>query len=209
MGIHCLFLLVGSFRNLVAKNKQKEVPRFFYNYTNGTFGANFPQTFIHMKNIFILICAVFCSVQSMAALSLVVKPLSGKECITALENVGKIVYSDDSIFVYDLTKELVFSDLLLNIQHVRFSEEQSSTPNNVENLQGINTTRIVVYPNPTKDVLHVKNVKVEQVRLYTIAGSLLQTVQVYNGEVLLNLSAFQTGNYLLLCGNEAFQVIKQ
>ena len=25
------------------ENKQKEVPRFFYNYTNGAFGANFPQ----------------------------------------------------------------------------------------------------------------------------------------------------------------------
>ena len=25
------------------ENKQKEVPRFFYIYTNGAFGANFPQ----------------------------------------------------------------------------------------------------------------------------------------------------------------------
>ena len=43
VGIHCLFLLVGSFRNLVIENRQKEVPRFFYIYTNGAFGANFPQ----------------------------------------------------------------------------------------------------------------------------------------------------------------------
>ena len=41
---HSLFILVtGSFRNLYRENKQKEVPRFFYNYTNGAFGANFPQ----------------------------------------------------------------------------------------------------------------------------------------------------------------------
>ena len=46
VGIHCLFLCVGSFRYLVIKNKQKEVPRFFYIYTNGAFGANFPQNFI-------------------------------------------------------------------------------------------------------------------------------------------------------------------
>ena len=41
---HSLFILVtGSCRNLNAENKQKEVPRFFYIYTNGAFGANFPQ----------------------------------------------------------------------------------------------------------------------------------------------------------------------
>ena len=52
MGIHCLFLLVGSFRNLVAKNKQKEVPRFFF-YTYGQSGANFPQkTFNIMEQKF-------------------------------------------------------------------------------------------------------------------------------------------------------------
>ena len=48
VGIHCLFLCVGSFRNLESKNKQKEVPRFFYNYTNGAFGANFPQNKINI-----------------------------------------------------------------------------------------------------------------------------------------------------------------
>ena len=41
---HSLFILVGrSFRNLRVENKQKEVPRFFYNYTNGAFGANIPK----------------------------------------------------------------------------------------------------------------------------------------------------------------------
>lgn len=162
-----------------------------------------------MKNGFILIFAVCCSLQTMAALSLVVKPLSGNECITALRNVGKIVYSDGSIFVYDVAKALVFYDLLQNVQHVTFSDNQSSIPTNVENLRGNNKTQVVVYPNPTKDILHVKNVKAEQVRLYTIAGGLLQIVQVHDGEVQLNLSVFQTGSYMLLCGNEAFQVIKQ
>ena len=31
------------FQYLRVENKQKEVPRFFYIYTNGAFGANFPQ----------------------------------------------------------------------------------------------------------------------------------------------------------------------
>ena len=42
-GRSLLVLVAGSFRYLKKENKQKEVPRFFYNYTNGAFGANFPQ----------------------------------------------------------------------------------------------------------------------------------------------------------------------
>ena len=39
-----LFILAtGSFRNLRLKNRRKEVPRFFYIYTNEAFGADVPQ----------------------------------------------------------------------------------------------------------------------------------------------------------------------
>ena len=141
--------------------------------------------------------------------SLVVKPLSGSECITALCNIGKIAYSGDSIYVYDAAKRLVFSDLLVNVQHVRFSDEQPSTPTGVEDLQGEQTTQILVYPNPTQEVLHVKNAQADVVRLYTISGALVQTEEVQNGEVQLNVSSCPAGSYLLLCGNEAFQIIKQ
>ena len=160
-----------------------------------------------MKKLFLLSFALL-SLSAFAALSLVVKPLSGKECITALGNIGKIVYSGDSIYVYDAAKTLVFSDLLAKIQHVRFSNEQPSNTA-VEDLQSNNATQVLVYPNPTQDLLHVKNAQVEVVRLYTISGALVHTEQVHNGEVQLNVSSCPAGSYLLLCGNEAFQIIKQ
>lgn len=160
-----------------------------------------------MKKLFLLSFALL-SLSAFAALSLVVKPLSGSECITALGNIGKIAYSGDSIYVYDAAKMLVFSDLLANVQHVRFSDEQPSTPTGVEDLQGEQTTQILVYPNPTQEVLHVKNALADVVRLYTISGALVHTEQVQNGEVQLNVSSCPAGSYLLLCGNEAFQIIK-
>ena len=43
------------FQYLRVENKQKEVPRFFYNYTNGAFGANFPQIVNTMKKLFFFI----------------------------------------------------------------------------------------------------------------------------------------------------------
>lgn len=157
----------------------------------------------------IVLSLALLSVSAFAALSLVVKPLSGKECISALSQIGKIAYSGDSIYVYDATKTLVFSDLLVNVQHVRFSDEQPSTPTGVDNLQSNNATQVMVYPNPTQDLLHVKNAQAEVVRLYTLTGSLVQMAEVHNGEVQLNVSCCPAGSYLLLCGNEAFQVIKK
>ena len=162
-----------------------------------------------MKNKFILICVIFCSLQMMAIPCLVVKPLIGQECITALGRVGKLVYSGDSLYVYDKAQALVFSNLLANVKHVRLSNEQPSTPTNVENMQGGSALQVKVYPNPTQDILIVENAQGDVLRLYTIGGQLVTTQPVENGAVQVNMTELPTGNYLLLSGNQSFQVIKQ
>ena len=141
--------------------------------------------------------------------SLVVKPLSGKECITALGNIGKVVYSSDSLYVYDAMQELVFSDLLANVRHIRFSDEQPSTPTNLENTQGNNALQVKVYPNPAQDILMVENAQGNVLRLYTIGGQLVTIQPVNNGSAQVKMSDLPSGNYLLLSGNQSFQVIKQ
>lgn len=159
---------------------------------------------------FLLILGVFAMVGSAKAVpSLVVKPLRGAECITALGVVGKLVYSGDSLYVYDKAQTLVFSDLLANVQHVRFSNEQPSTPTSVENTQGESTLQVKVYPNPTQEVLHVENAQSEVLRLYAMDGRLVGTQAVENGSAQVDMAELPAGNYLLLCGKESFQVIKQ
>lgn len=159
---------------------------------------------------FLLILGVFAMVGSAKAVpSLVGKPLRGAECITALGVVGKLVYSGDSLYVYDKARTLVFSDLLANVQHVRFSDEQPSTPTSVENTQSESTLQVKVYPNPTQEVLHVENAQGEVLRLYAMDGRLVGTQAVENGSAQVNMAELPVGNYLLLCGNQSFQVIKQ
>ena len=163
-----------------------------------------------MKNKFILICALLCSSQAWAVIpSLVVKPLSGKECITALGSIGKVVYSGDSLYVYDAAQNVVFSDLLINVQHIRFSDEQPNTPTSVENTQGNNALQVKVYPNPTQDILMVENAQGNVLRLYTMGGQLVTIQPVNNGSAQVKMSDLPSGNYLLLSGNQSFQVIKQ
>ena len=162
-----------------------------------------------MKRL-LLILGIFAMMGSAKAVpSLVVKPLRGAECITALGVVGKLVYSGDSLYVYDKAQTLVFSDLLANVQHVRFSDEQPSTPTSVENTQGESTLQVKVYPNPTQEVLHVENAQSEVLRLYAMDGRLVVTQAVENGAAQVDMAELPAGNYLLLCGKESFQVIKQ
>ena len=162
-----------------------------------------------MKRI-VVILGFFAFVGSaMAEPSLVVKPLVGTECISALSTVGKLVYSGDSLYVYDKSQTVVFKDLLLNVKHIRFSDEQPSTPTDVENNQSDNTLKVKVYPNPTQDILMVENAQGDMLRLYTMDGRLLETQLLINGSAQVNMTNLPTGNYLLLSGNQSFQVIKQ
>ena len=162
-----------------------------------------------MKRFLFLLGMLVLVISAQAVPSLVVKPLSGKECITALGNIGKVVYSGDSLYVYDAAQNVVFSDLLINVQHIRFSDEQPSTPTSVENTQGNNALQVKVYPNPTQDILMVENAQGDVLRLYSMDGRLLVTQAIENGSAQVNVAELPTGNYLLLSGNQSFQVIKQ
>lgn len=149
------------------------------------------------------------SIGMTAAVSLVVKPLSGEECMTALGLIGKITFAGDSMYVYDNDGEAVYGELVKNIQHIRFADGETSSPTDVENTQEWGGVSLKVYPNPTLDVLHVENASGEMVRLYNSNGQLVHQLCVRDGKVEMNMSGCATGNYILLCGNEAFQVLKK
>jgi hypothetical protein len=162
-----------------------------------------------MKRILVVLGVLAFVGSAMAEPSLVVKPLVGTECISALSTVGKLVYSGDSLYVYDKSQTVVFKDLLLNVKHIRFSDEQPSTPTDVENTQSDNALKVKVYPNPTQDILMVENAQGDMLRLYTMDGRLLEIQPLINGSAQVNMTNLPTGNYLLLSGNQSFQVIKQ
>lgn len=161
-----------------------------------------------MRKILVMIFALM-SIGMTAAVSLVVKPLSGEECMTALGLIGKITFAGDSMYVYDNDGEAVYGELVKNIQHIRFADGETSSPTDVENTQEWGGVSLKVYPNPTLDVLHVENASEEMVRLYNSNGQLVHQLRVRDGKVEMNMSGCATGNYILLCGNEAFQVLKK
>jgi hypothetical protein len=93
------------------------------------------------------------------------------------------------------------------VKHVRYSDERP--PILVDDKQGVDALQVVVYPNPTADVLYVDNAEAGDVRLYSAEGRLLQVVDVHEDRVAVDMSAYPAGTYVLFCSGEVFSVIKK
>jgi hypothetical protein len=159
------------------------------------------------KRLLFLMFALAMGWQVRAEMSLVVRPMYDTDKITALQKIGKLVYSGDSLLVYDNEGTLVYGDLFENVKHVRYSDERP--PILVDDKQGVDALQVVVYPNPTADVLYVDNAEAGDVRLYSAEGRLLQVVDVHEGRVAVDMSAYPAGTYVLFCSGEVFSVIKK
>ena len=157
-----------------------------------------------MKKILFLLSFAMCYCCAMAEMSLVVCPMYDTDRITALQKIGKLVYSGDSLFVYDNVGTLVYGDLFVNIKHVRYSDEAPQTPVEMQNV----ASQIVIYPNPTADILYINNATSGVLRLYSVDGRLMQTQEVGDGHVAVDMSSYSAGVYVLVCGRDVFNVIK-
>lgn len=160
------------------------------------------------KTLLLLLFAVAFGSLARAEVSLVVRPLTGADQITALRSIGKLVYSGDSLYLYDAEQVLIYQEALVNVKHVRYSNEEPPIMVGDET-QNIASLQVSVYPNPTTDVLYIDNAEAGEVRLYSADGRLMQVVEATEGRVEVNMSGYPAGTYVLFCNNQAFSVIKK
>ncbi|GHT49118.1 hypothetical protein AGMMS49982_01840 [Bacteroidia bacterium] len=67
------------------------------------------------------------------------------------------------------------------------------------------TAKLQVYPNPTTDVVHIKNANGAEVKVYNHIGILLHRTN----ESRIDLSAYPNGVYLLRVGGQTLKVVKK
>lgn len=159
------------------------------------------------KTLLLLSFMTICFGVAKAELSLVVRPLSGSDCISALQKIGKLTYTSDSLLVYDADQTLIYGELLANVRHIRYSDEQTGP--SVDTKQMFDDIQIIAYPNPTADVLYIDNVMNSTIRLYSADGRLLQVQKSSDSRIELNISNYASGVYILVCNNKAFNIIKK
>jgi len=76
------------------------------------------------------------------------------------------------------------------------------------NINDANKNTIQIYPNPTQDIIHIKNLPSESIvaHIYTISGKLILKVQVEN---TLDISQLNTGAYIIKLINAQEDTIYQ
>ena len=151
-----------------------------------------------MKNKFILICAIICSMQVMAT-NLVVESQTGAKQLQDISLIGKWVFEEEELILLDKSGNILAQEAIINIKKITFSSSSTATENVVEN-------SILIYPNPTQDVLHVKGVaETTELRIYDLRGQVLMTTT----GAQINVTNLSNGTYLLQIGTQVARFIKQ
>ena len=153
-----------------------------------------------MKHTFILICVILCSLQTMAT-NLVLERRSDKEVLQDIDKIGKWVFVENTIQLLDKSGNILATESIANVKKIYFAPPKGTETDVNDTL--VNT--IIVYPNPTQDVLMIQGAASQTLRVYNLQGSLLLT-QWGNQISVGNLP---DGTYLLQIGTQVVRFIKK
>ena len=148
-----------------------------------------------MKKI-LLFLAFVCSMQMMA-LDLVVEHRSGADLLQDISLIGKWVFVGEDLQLLDKQGNTLAVEPLADIKKITFSVSTAT-----ENVQ---TNAILVYPNPTHDMLMIQGIEAQTLRVYDMQGRLLK---VENG-TQVSVGNLAEGTYLLQIGTQVVRFIKK
>ena len=151
-----------------------------------------------MKKI-LLFFALICSLQMMA-INLVVEHRSGADLLQDISLIGKWIYVGEDLQLLDKQGNVLATEPLANIKKITFA--LSGTPTATENVQ---TNAIIVYPNPTHDVLMIQGIEPQTLRVYDLQGRMLKAE---NG-TQVSVGNLAEGTYLLQIGTQVVRFIKK
>ena len=152
-----------------------------------------------MNNRFIFLLMLCCSMQLMAT-DLVLQKSDGAQQLQDIAVIGKWIFVDDDLQLLGHDGTLLAQESIKNIRKITLinSGDLSATEN-------ITTPNIVIYPNPAQEILLVKGVESQMLRVFDLQGRLLKTE---NG-VQVTVSDLASGTYLLQVGTQVVRFIKQ
>jgi myo-inositol-hexaphosphate 3-phosphohydrolase len=133
------------------------------------------------------------------AMQLVIEPQSGTDMQLDIARIGKWVFVHNELQLLDKAGNLLASEQINNIRKITFSDLTSDA----ENVPSENA--IIVYPNPTQDVLIIQGVQAQVLRVYDMQGKLVITER----GTQVHVSDLSNGIYLLQIGTQVVRFIKK
>ena len=134
------------------------------------------------------------------ATSLVLLQTDGSQQLQDIAKIGKWVFTEENLQLIDKDGNVLAIEPIAEVKKITFSISNSETT--TENV-AINS--IVVYPNPTQDILHITGITPQTLRVFDLQGRLL----IIDNSTQVNVSNFNTGTYLLQVGTQVIRFIKQ
>lgn len=160
-----------------------------------------------MKRKTLLFLLVLIAITTMAETALIIKPLSNAEQVKALQEIGYLKLTQDSLFVYSHSDNLFSKSALRDIRHIRYGDTKDTPTGEIETNNLLVSCR--VYPNPTQDILIVENANSGMAYIFDLNGHLLQTTSLQEGTSSVNVCSLPHGEYLLLLNTQTYKFIKQ
>lgn len=154
-----------------------------------------------MKKNLLLLFALACGMQSIA-INFVLERTDATQESQDIAAIGKWLFVNGGTDLQLLANDgtVLATESLKDIRKITFSASDLSA---VEN--ALTEGRIVVFPNPTYDLLVVKGAGEQTLRVFDQQGHLLRTVET--NEIPVNDLA--DGTYLLQIGTQVVRFIKQ
>ena len=152
---------------------------------------------IFMKKLIFFI-VLHCSVSAFAT-SIVITPQTGSNSAQDIAIIGKLTFENNQLQLLDKEGNILASEPVDNIRKITFSE---SVPTALEDTKN---TSIFIYPNPTHDILIIKGIENQSLRVYDLQGKMI--LHEHGTEV--HVSHLATGTYLLQIGTQVVRFIKQ
>ena len=149
------------------------------------------------QKIVLLAIAILCGMNVLAT-NLVIERYAGAEMVQDIAVIGKWVFVDTNLQLLDKEGNILATEPLDNVRKIVFSDEPTAVDN-------VEKGSIIVYPNPTQDVLYIQGIDAQILRIFNMQGNMLQTTE----GTQVSVSHLPTGTYLLQIGTQVVRFIKQ
>ncbi len=151
-----------------------------------------------MKQKLLFTCIVLFFGMQLYAANLVICKSDGTQQLQDIAVIGKLVFVEKNVVLLDTNGEVLAEEPIRGIRKIVFASSGTAT----ENIQADN---ILVYPNPAHDILLIKGIEDQKLRVYDMQGHLLK---ITHG-TQVSVSELTTGTYLLQIGTQVVRFIKQ
>ena len=134
------------------------------------------------------------------ATSLVLLQTDGSQQLQDIAKIGKWVFTEENLQLIDKDGNVLATEPIAEVKKITFSISNSETTT-----ENVAIKSIVVYPNPTQDILHITGVTPQTLRVFDFQGRLL----IIDNSTQVNVSNLNAGTYLLQVGTQVIRFIKQ